>query len=253
MKTRLLRLAACLPFLLPVAGCASKAASPIPVVEFDRVEGSRQKNLLVLLRGLGGGVEDFEEYGIVEEVRRRDLPFDIVAPDAHLGYYKSETIEERLKHDVIDPARARGYRSIWLAGFSMGGLGCLFYLRKFGSDIDGVILCSPFLGWPSIRGELRRAGGVKHWRPEENDPQNWQYLIWSWIKQYQRQGGAGYPPIYLGYGSDDLLTGDGPALLAAALPPGRFFTVPGNHDNETFRRIWLGHLDRLENELRRLP
>jgi pimeloyl-ACP methyl ester carboxylesterase len=235
------------------AGCFPRAVSPIPVVEYDRTEASQQRNLLVLLRGLGGNVDDFETYGIVAEVRNRGLPFDIVVPDAHSGYYRSETIEERLKQDVIDPARARGYRQIWLAGFSMGGLGSLFYIRKYPLDIDRVILCSPFLGWSSIRGELRRAGGVSSWEPEEHGDSDWQELIWKWIKEYGQVDGAGYPPIYLGYGTGDILTGDGPALLAEVLPPGRVFTRPGNHTYQTFRTIWLAHLDRLDPELKLLP
>jgi hypothetical protein len=34
---------------------------------------------------------------IISEIRKRHLPFDVIAPDAHFGYYQAKTIEIRLK------------------------------------------------------------------------------------------------------------------------------------------------------------
>jgi pimeloyl-ACP methyl ester carboxylesterase len=205
----------------------------------------RQRHLLVLLRGLGGGNTIFAEEGIIDEIRHRGLPFDVVAPDVHYGYYRSQTSEVRLKEDIIDPARRQGYEHIWLAGFSMGGLGCLLYLRSHPDDVDGVLLTSPFLGGASIHEEIRRAGGVTAWQQASGDPQDWERIIWSWIKNYDR---ATTPPIWLGYGESDKITADGPPLLATVLPAERVFTVPGNHNIATFKAIFLRHLDTLARQ-----
>lgn len=236
---------------LPFMGCFSRPAIPIPRLEYGPMDASGNKNLLILLRGLGGRPEDFDKHGLIREVRSRELPFDIVVPDAHFGYYRSETLEERLKEDLIDPARRKGYRQIWLAGFSMGGLGSLFYLRSFKEDVDGVLLISPFMGWDTILDRIDEAGGISRWTPQKKSD-NWQHLIWGWVKQYQ-QSPESYPPVFLGYGRGDTMIGKGPALLSAALPEKRVFTVSGGHTYKTFRRIWRTHLDRLEPLFKALP
>lgn len=236
--------------VLTLAACAPKV--PIPVLEYGKMDASEYQNLLVLVRGRGGSLKDFEKYGIIDEVRKRNLPFDIVAPDAHFGYYRTETLAERLKYDIIDPARAKGYKHVWLAGFSMGGLGSLFYLVNYPEDdIDGVLLSSPFVGWNGIRQEIETQGGVANWSPQKTD-ENWQYLLWSWIKGYQ-QNSLDYPPIILGYSIKDNVVGDGPALLATALDPENVFTVEGGHNYPTFQELWRRHLDRLAKHLNDLP
>lgn len=235
--------AAALPAL--IAGCIAAPTVPIASLSYRSDPTRRQRRLLVLLRGIGADNTIFEEQGIIDEVRARRLPFDVVAPDAHFGYYESETIETRLREDIIVPARAEGYEEIWLAGFSMGGLGSLLYLRRYPGDVDGVLLSSPFLGWPSIHGEIRRAGGLAAWSATSEDPKDWERMIWSWIK---RREPAGSPPIWLGYGEGDMLSADGPPLLATVLPAERVFTVPGNHTVATFKAIFRRHLDTLARQ-----
>ena len=239
----------CLLSLFLLSGCIPAATAPIAVLEYPQEEATAEKNLLILIRGIGGSHESFAKYGLIDEIRKRDLPFDIVAPDAHFGYYKAESVEDRLNEDIILPARAQGYRRIWLAGFSMGGLGSLFYLREYADQVDGVMLICPFIGWGGIIDEINTAGGVDKWDAVTDDESDWQRVIWSWIKQYSAQHEK-YPPIYLGYGDDDFLVGDGPALLGRSLPAGRTFVVPGGHDYKTFRTIFLTHLDKLDDLLR---
>ena len=237
--------------ILSFSGCLFRTTIPIPMLEYGLMDASENKNLLILLRGIGGNPEDFDKHSLIQEVRSRNLPFDIVVPNAHFGYYRSKTLEERLREDVIEPARMKGYRRIWLAGFSMGGLGSLFYLRSFKEDVDGVILSSPFMGWDTILNQIDSVGGIEQWTPKKNSD-NWQQLIWTWVKQY-RQSPESYPPIYLGFGMNDTITGKGPTLLRAALPEKNVFTVPGGHTYKTFKRIWKIHLDRLEHRFKALP
>ena len=237
-------------FLLPVTlcmGCIPAATAPIPTLEYLQESGTQGENLLILIRGIGGSNKSFEAYGLIEEIRRRQLPFDIVAPDAHFGYYKAENVEDRLNEDIILPARMQGYQRIWLAGFSMGGLGSLFYLREYAEQVDGVMLICPFVGWSGIINEIEESGGISDWSATTEDESDWQRLIWSWVKHYSTKPDE-YPPIYLGYGDDDFLAGDGPALLAQSLPADRTFVVAGGHNYSTFRKIFLTHLDNLDDE-----
>lgn len=233
--------------------CACMATPvPMPTLAYGASDGQRNPNLLVLLRGLGGEYTDFEAYGIIDEIHKRGLPFDVIVPDAHFGYYRNRTIDVRLKQDIIEPARRQGYRQVWLAGFSMGGLGSLLYLRSNPHDVDGIMLISPFLGWGSIIKEIRAAGGVAQWQPGPYDDDDWERLLWDWIRTYSQTAGD-YPPIYLGFGNNDILSADGPGLLATVLAKERAFSVPGGHDITTMRTIFRGHLDRLSGTLARLP
>lgn len=228
------------------SGCVAAPTTPMPSLSYQRDDHVRQPNLLVMMRGLGADNSIFADEGIIDEIRQRQLPVDVIAPDSHYGYYKAETFEIRLKEDIIDPARRLGYKHIWLSGFSMGGLGCLFYLRSYPEDIDGVFLTSPFLGWRSIHKDIRRAGSVADWTMKAEDADEWETKIWDWIKHYDP---AKNPPIWLGYGEDDILASDGPPLLATVLPRDRVFTVPGNHTVATFKTIFHRHLDTLSTQL----
>jgi pimeloyl-ACP methyl ester carboxylesterase len=230
---------------LLLAGCVAVPTVPIASLSYQSDSTQRQRNLLVLLRGIGADNSIFDEEGIINEIHNRKLPFDVIAPDTHFGYYQSKTIEDRLKHDIIDPARRQGYEQIWLAGFSMGGLGSLLYVRRYPNDIDGVLLSSPFLGRQSIHREIHRAGGIVAWSATSDDPQDWERMLWSWIKNHDP---TTIPPIWLGYGDSDILTADGPPLLATVLPFERVFTVPGNHTAATFKAIFLRHLDTLAHQ-----
>lgn len=233
-----------------LSGCASTGNGPLQSLTYPRDDNVRQDNLLVLIRGLGADNTVFEKEGVIEEIRDLGLPFDIIAPNSHFGYYQSQTFEQRLKEDVIEPARRQGYKQIWLAGFSMGGLGALIYLRSHPADIDGILLTSPFLGWPGIHSEIRQAGGVSEWVPNEHDPKDWERMIWSWISE---QNFKTQVPIWLGYGENDILTRAGPPLLATVLPASRVFTSPGNHTIATFKTLFRQHLVMLSNQSQLVP
>lgn len=235
----------CFAFL--AGGCVAAPKAPLDTLVYPARTGGREENLLVLLRGIGGSNTIFEEEGIIDEIRSRRLPFDIIAPDTHYGYFKSHTLEERLKVDIIDPARSKGYRRIWLAGFSMGGLGSLFYLRSHPRDVDGVLLISPFLGWDAIIHEIKDAGGVVSWQKVTTDETDWSRLIWTWIRKYAATQ-QDYPPVYLGYGRNDMVADEGPPLLATILPVERVYSVPGYHTVSTFKTLFARQLDMLQEK-----
>lgn len=230
-----------------VSACIATPKIPLDSITYPAKTTGREENLLVLLRGIGDSNAVFAEEGVIDEIRRRHLPFDIIVPDTHFGYYKAHTLEERLKADIIDPARNKGYKQIWLAGFSLGGLGSVFYLRSHPGDINGAVLISPFLGWDTIMHEIKDAGGINSWQQITTDSNDWSRLIWSWIKEYAAAP-QNYPPIYLGYGRNDWLADEGPPLLATILPANRVISVSGNHTVSTFKTLFYRHLDVLQEK-----
>lgn len=218
------------------AGCSWFAKAPMDVAYYTVDEATAQRNLFVFMRGIGGSHRSFEREGLVQDVRAMGLPFDMAAPNAHLGYYTGRSLLVRLKADVIDPARNQGRENIWLVGFSMGGLGSLLYLREHPEDVKGLCLVAPFLGDDDLIAEIRAAGGVKSWSPGTYDAdKDYQRMLWHWIKEHV--DGDSPVPIYLGCGSEDDFA-PANALLAGLLPRDRVVQVPGGHDYATFKVLW---------------
>ena len=238
--------------LLPVmllTGCFGPCKVPLEVLKYESTP-ERNKNLIIFLRGMGGtlncvfdGHECFEKEGFVRAVRMRGLSYDMIAPNTHFGYYNNRTLMVRLKEDVILPAKAMNYEKIWLVGTSMGGLGSILYLKDYEKNIDGVLLLGPFLGDRLIVDEIYSAGGIAHWEPGNyNEEDDWQRMLWHWLKDYNRHDSV-HPPIYLGIGKEDLYY-RAQKLLASSLSSEHVIEVSGKHRFSTFKRIWDIFLDR---------
>jgi pimeloyl-ACP methyl ester carboxylesterase len=226
-------------------GCAAlrPAAAPLPTVELARGAGaSAGRCLAVLLPGRFDRPEKFRDAGFVAAVAKRGLALDLIAVDSHLGYFRDRTIVERLRNDVVAPARAAGYDTIWIVGTSLGGLGGLLYLRDHPEDVDGVFAIAPYLGQPPVIEEIYRAGGPTKWRPPatvaESDVGR---ELWSWLGPW-----ASAPtsvPLHLGWGTADGFDRSN-RMLADLLPPERVYTLPGGHDWQIWERLWEAFLDR---------
>jgi pimeloyl-ACP methyl ester carboxylesterase len=194
--------------------------------------------LVVLLPGRGGSPEDFAVARFPELAAAVGVDADFVAADARLSYYLRRTVLDRLRDDLIAPARARGYRQVWLVGVSIGGAGALLYQRQHPGEIAGLLLIAPYLGEPSIAREVAAAGGLARWPPPAVVPaEDFQRMLWAALKPWSVQEGGRLPPLYLGFGARDRFAiPDG--LLAAALPADHVFTPPGHHDWVTWTEVW---------------
>lgn len=224
-----------------ISGCSTNA--PFKPLYYDIEESRSQKNLIVFLHGRRGNHENFAVKGYVDAVKDSKLPYDMIAPNAHYGYYIGETLVERLKVDIINPARAKGYEEIWLVGVSMGGLGALIYSRFYPEDVQGVFFISPFLGYDKIINEIESQGGVHQWEPGEYNPDDdWQRMIWHWLKQYPKEQKQ-KPVIYLGYGTEDRYV-EAQRLLGDILPYNKVITTSGGHTQETMKQLWDIFLER---------
>ncbi len=226
-----------------LSGCAIFAKAPMEVLTYENPnKEATHRQLIVFLRPLGGDHSSFEKEGLVADVWAHDLPFDVAAPNAHLGYYTLRNLIPRLKEDVIDPARARGCKKIWLVGVSMGGLGSMLYFKEHPEDIAGVYLISPYLGSQLFFAEMEAAGGVRQWKPPllYNADIDWHRMLWDWMKTTI----ADNPDkiVYMGYGSNDPYK-SGQQFLAELLPPGRVYITEGAHDMKTLKALWKIFLD----------
>jgi pimeloyl-ACP methyl ester carboxylesterase len=194
----------------------------------------------VFLPGRWNRALQYETEQFVQAVHDAGIRADMVAVEAHYGYYATRTVVTRLREDVIAPALAQGYDEIWLVGVSMGGLGALLYVRDYPDDITVVVALAPFLGDTDVIAEIRAAGGVQQWHPATIVPGDYQRQLWQWLKTHlaRREAGTG---LYLGYGQQDRFA---PAhqLLATCLPAARVFTNLGGHDWQTWRPLWQAFL-----------
>lgn len=216
-------------------GCATVLAPPVPMV-VHKYGNTGGETLLVLLPGIADHATDFAAHGFVDDLRTAGVGADVWAVDAYYAYYVQRTNIERLDQDVIHPARALGYRRIWLVGISMGGLGALLYAEYHAERISGMIVLAPFLGDARMMAELRAAGGARHWNQASTDERDYQRDLWRWLKRYGERSDRA-PLLLLGYGEQDGYA-EAHALLADLLPDDHVFTAPGGHTWPVWRRLW---------------
>lgn len=219
-------------------GCSGMRPAVVPLRTLDlrTASGPPARCLVVLLPGRFDSPEDFARHGFAEAAARAGSGCDLVAVDAHLGYYKDRTVVDRLREDVMAPARQR-YDRIWLAGISLGGTGSLLYTIEHPDDVAGLLLIAPFLGAEPVVGEIAAAGGVSGWAPPQPlAREDFQRRLWAWLKTYQASGGERIP-VYIGWGLDDRFARAN-ALFGTALPPDRVFTAPGGHGWKAWRALW---------------
>ncbi len=229
-------------------GCAAR---PLTVpIETERLADAEQPHgtLVIYLPGNGDAGDAFKRNGLISLLRERDLSVDIIGVNAHLGYYRNGSILERLKQDVIDPAKKNGYDRIWLVGNSLGAYGSITYASRYPADISGVVLLGAYAGDREIIREIEQAGGLRAWDPGTIKKKDWERQLWSWLKQYDGHASE-YPPVYLGYGSRDRFT-YAQDLLATVLPADRVVVVEGGHDWATWKKAWGLLLERMASSLR---
>jgi pimeloyl-ACP methyl ester carboxylesterase len=227
-------------------GCALRPpppAIPMQSLRFASSCAGRANTLLVMLPGAYSRAQEFVDEGFVEALARRRMPADVAIVDAHLGYYVERTIVQRLQDDVVAPARASGYRQVWLLGISLGGFGALGHALRHPGGADGLVLLAPYLGSRLLLDEIERAGGPVAWRARTPRPTSGDDLdreLWHWLATPEERRGL---PVHLGYGRGDRFA-EAHERLRDLLPAERTIDVPGGHDWRAWRELWDTMLDR---------
>ncbi|MCA8975732.1 MAG: alpha/beta hydrolase [Planctomycetes bacterium] len=219
-------------------GCAflRPATTPMPMV-LHEAPGGPADTLVVLLPGLGDGPDDYFEHGFVTRIQQARPRADVIAVDAHFGYYRSRTLLPRLQTDVLDPVADR-YDEVWLVGISMGGFGAAIFCKEFRGTVDGLILLAPYMGEREVIASVRDAGGLANWVPPmavegtEDEADRKVQELWAFYREYAVADGEAaepLPKLYLGWGTEDGLRAP-LTMLAEVLPEDQVVTVPGGHE-----------------------
>lgn len=222
---------------LSITACINFHPAKIPMQahEYRAKTDASSRTLLIMLPGRYGTANQFKAEGFVDMVLEAGLSLDVITAEAHTGYYKNMTVIERLRQDIILPAKARGYKRIWLLGISLGGLGAIWYDRTHPGDVDGLILLAPYLGDEQIVDEVEAAGGMRDWHRDEQDTRLSQNYIWGMTKAYEdRHATTGR--LFLGYGLQDSFARSN-SLLAREIPADQVATLPGSHNWQTWRLL----------------
>jgi pimeloyl-ACP methyl ester carboxylesterase len=230
--------------LASVTGCAGLRIPTTPVeTVVDLAPGNApnaERVLIVFLPGASDTPADLVQQGFVQQVRQRGIKADVVLADLHVGYYVGRTAEERLRTDIMVPARAKGYRQVWLAGISLGGFGSLLYAQRHEGSVDGIIALAPYIASNSVLAEVSAAGGLRGWNVPIKDGDFERELL-RWLKGY---GDATQkrPTLYLGYGTEDGFAQTN-AAVGALLPSSHMRSTPGGHDWGPWQKLWGEFLD----------
>jgi hypothetical protein len=245
MPYKLLAVVLCLVLCFVLSGCAFPRAAKVPMdsILLPISSTERAKTLIVFLPGAQEVPQDIVREGFIEQVRARNIDADVVVIDAHMGYFLKRTFDVRIRTDIIEPAREKGYKSIWLAGISLGGFGSLMYSRVFPDEIEGVIAIAPFIASNEVLNEVIEAGGLARWQPDlplKSD--DYQRDLLLWLRGYV-DANIKRPKLYIGYGSKDGLE-QFRQVIGSILPPDRLLAAPGGHDWPPWKQMWGDALDR---------
>ncbi len=251
LDIRLLILLSFAAFVALAGGCALTREAKVPM---DSILLTRtatpSKTLIVFLPGSQEVPQDVVKEGFVAQVRAKHVDADVMVIDSHLGYFRNRTFDVRIHDDIIEPARKKGYESIWLAGISLGGFGSLMYAFTYPNEIAGIIALAPFIASDEVLDELVNAGGFARWTPA--DPlgaDDYQRALLKWLKGYGSSASATAittakrPKLYIGYGNDDRLARF-QKIIAPLLPPEQMLAAPGGHDWPPWKQMWADALDR---------
>ena len=231
MKTRLRALLSTAAVAIAACGIAPRTETPIPVIASSEVRNS--KTLIVMLPGRGDRASSFLDADFLQHPGAGE--FDIVAVDAHFGYYMKRTLIPRLHDDVILPSLKAGYENIWLLGVSMGGLGAILYAAEHPENVDGLVLLAPYLGDPALASEVQASGGLAIWKADDSEFKSHEVDAWRWLQSSRL--GSEPVPILLGYGLDDRFANNY-RPLQDEISGIDIFTEVGGHNWTTWNRLW---------------
>lgn len=209
------------------------------------VPGARTDLSIALLSGTFGQPEDFVREGFPAEAEAQGIGAEIAMAQVRAAWFADGTVVQRIRDHVVLPAVARGRGRIWLAGISLGALASLCYAARHESDIEGILLISPYPATREVLVEMEVAGGPGRWHPAIPPQGDLEREAWLWLA-HRRPGAV---PVHCYFASGDRFAA-GQRLMAQVLPPDCVREVPGGHDWEAWRRLWSEFLSRSKTALR---
>ena len=201
-----------------LSACVAKGdpSQPIPTATVPATSGKADR-LVIVLPGRADDLGRLQNSGVADSIHQAWPDADVVFAELTLDFYREGDAPKRLRTEVIAPLRARGYREVWMAGASMGGMGTLMYDAQFPGEFDGMLLLAPYLGDFDLLLEIDFAGGVRNGmaaRRKASPEQSWQRDVWRYIKQLADDP-ARSQRIWLAYGDEDRLRKAMPLFVPA--------------------------------------
>lgn len=194
---------------------------------------------LALLSGSYTAPEDFEREGFVAAVQARGIEAQVVMAEVRASDVADGSVLRSIGEDVIEPARARGARRIWLAGVSLGALAALGYAWRHAAELERIALLSPYPGTRELLGEIDAAGGLERWRPAFGDD-DVERAAWSWLRDHGRDA---RPAVDCYFASGDRFA-DGQRRMARRLRNESVREVAGGHEWKDWHAMWIDYLER---------
>lgn len=216
------------PFLLFCGGCNLFAETTTPMSMEIIGDPDSADRVVVMLPGIRDRGEKFIDAGFVDDARPliESKHLALIIADAHVGYYRERSVTERLVEDILQRWPDRQFI---FAGISIGGFGSLTVARRHPERIESLLLLAPFLGEKPF---LERLGNGPPAAQADDDELLQELVpIWAFLMGDTR------PPITLGYGLDDNFA---PfySLLESRQADIHFQTIEGDHDWNTWRKLW---------------
>ena len=198
-----------------VSGCNSlgDATQPIPSDLIAAPAPGAQKSLVVVLPGRGDDLAGLRRTRIAEAIQSAWPDADVLLAGVAFAYYLEGRMPERLHDEVLAKYRQRGYREIWLAGASMGGMGTLIYDLRYPGEMKGLVLMAPYLGGRETT-DARESEALKE--------------IWRYVKSWEGKQAPRPGQVWLTYGDTDGLGAVMPPLVSL-LPANHVLVRPGGH------------------------
>ncbi len=192
---------------------------------------------IVCLPGAYHSPEDFLAAGFDDSVRSRGLPIDLLLVDVELQHLGDRRAVQQLQQEIIRPARARGCRTLWFLGISLGGFIALDYAATHPDDLDGVCVLAPYLGNRMLMREIAQSG-LADWEAGAPAQADEERRLWRFLQAQAVHSRF----LYLGFGREDRFA-EAHRLMAESLPPDVVDVVPGGHDWRTWKILWENFLD----------
>ena len=201
--------------------------------------------MLALLSGTFSEPEDFVREGFSAAVHDHGIAAELVMAEMRASWFADGSVVDRIREAVIVPAHERGRARIWLVGISLGGLAALCYAARHASEIEGILLISPYPATRPVLREMQDAGGIERWKPAIPPGGDLEREAWSWLLQRR----DGRPRVHCYFASDDRFA-PGQRQMAEAVAPERVRELPGGHDWDAWRALWREFLCNTKSALR---
>lgn len=218
-----------------MTGCSTirPIEDPIPVRTLT-IGTAPAEIALIFLPGRGDRMDAFVEHGLLADLEATGMAADIWLVDAHLGYYRSRTLGDKLDASIMP--HLANYREVWVVGISLGALGAVLLEADRPGRWDRMILLGPFVG--NSQRFFSRSGvaaGTSDAIPDAAGPEHLR-LFWNWIIQHAHSDSPG-PKLWVAWGESDRFAPH-QDNLRHYLPAENILTLPGGHDWITWRTAW---------------